>query len=142
MNEIATDLDQATLDWLRRTGSASIPEFVDHTGVTATAVRQRLNRLMAAGLVERSTMRGSRGRPGHRYSLTEKGIRAAGTNYADLAVALWDEVRSIADPEVRRGLLQRLVNRLGDHYKKSVRGDTIEERLRSLAGLLGDRNVP
>ena len=43
---------------------------------------------------------------------------------------------------MQRGLLQRLVNRLGDHYKKSVRGDTIEERLRSLAGLLGDRNVP
>ena len=55
-----------------------------------------------------------RGRPSHRYSLTNKGQRhkeRPGNNYADLAGALWTEIRAIQNPDVRRGLLQRIVRR-------------------------------
>ena len=68
-------------------------------GVTATAVRQRLQRLMAEGLIERHTERKGRGRPNHRYSLTEKGERSAGTNFSDLAVVLWEEIKAVDDPD-------------------------------------------
>jgi len=149
--------DNTLLNEMRRSGSASVSDLMAATGVTATAVRQRLHRLMAAGLVCRATLDHAsptevkepsnrstkgRGRPSHRYSLTEKGIHRAGTNYADLVMVLWQEIRSIPDPEVKRDLLQRLVVRLANHYKNSIQGNTVNQRLTSLVGLLGEREIP
>jgi predicted ArsR family transcriptional regulator len=111
-------------------------------GVTATAVRQRLQRLMAEGFIERRTERRTRGRPNHRYSLTEKGERAAGNNFADMALVLWDEIKSVPDPDVRRGLLRRIAGRLVERYRGEVSGDTLRDRMTSLARLMGDRDVP
>jgi predicted ArsR family transcriptional regulator len=141
-NSAMSPPDGEVLDHLRRAGSLTVADLVTATGVTATAVRQRLTRLMADGIVDRQTERRERGRPNYRYSLTKKGHRQAGTNYADLALVLWEEVRSIANPEIRRGLLGRLVERLAAHYKNSIQGDTIEERLESVGQLLGERGVP
>src|SRR5688572_9050008 len=89
--------DERLLELMRSRGSVSIAEAIEAGGVTATAVRQRLTRLMREGLVERSTERRGRGRPGHRYSLTEKARRQAGNNYADLSMALWQEIRNLKD---------------------------------------------
>ena len=50
---------------------------------------------MADGLIERRTEKAGRGRPNHRYSLTEKGERAGGTNFADLAIVLWEEIKAV-----------------------------------------------
>ncbi len=111
-------------------------------GVTATAVRQRLVRLLAHCDIERHTERVSRGRPVHRYGLTEQGRRRAGANFADLAVALWDEIREIKDPEVRRGLLQRISSRLAALYAGRIGGSTLEERLESLAEVFRERQIP
>ena len=77
--------DKAMLDVLRQNGAVTISVLVAEMGVTATAVRQRLQRLMADGLIERQAENKGRGRPNHRYSLTEKGERSAGTNFADMA---------------------------------------------------------
>jgi predicted ArsR family transcriptional regulator len=134
--------DAALIDLLRQSGALGVLEMAEATGVTSTAVRQRLARLMGQGLIERHATRAGRGRPCHKYSLTEKGIRQSGTNYADLATALWQEIRAIKDPEVRRGLLQRLVGRLTDSYAGQVSGRTVAERMESLARLMGERNVP
>ena len=60
--------DRAMLDCLRREGAVTISALVAEMNVTATAVRQRLQRLMADGLIERKTERKGRGRPNHRYS--------------------------------------------------------------------------
>ena len=105
--------DKAMLDVLRRNGAVTISALVAEMGVTATAVRQRLQRLMADGLIERQTENKGRGRPNHRYSLTEKGERSAGTNFADMADVLWDEIKSVEDPEIRRGLLKRIAGSAG-----------------------------
>ena len=134
--------DSTVLDLLRRQGSLGIAELAEATGVTATAVRQRLNRLMGRGYVGRQVLRTGRGRPSHRYSLTEEGRRAAGNNYADLALALWNEVRAIEDPEVRRGLISRLAGTLAAAYGEQVRGATVESRLQSLASLFAARDIP
>ncbi len=98
--------DKLMLDILRRNGAVTIATLVTEMGVTATAVRQRLQRLMADGIIQRQAEHKGRGRPNHRYSLTEKGERAAGTNFADMAAVLWEEIKSVEDPAVRRGLLQ------------------------------------
>jgi len=134
--------DQAILDLLRQVGPQNVSQLADSTGVTATAVRQRLSRLMAQNLIERSVERAGRGRPSHKYSVTVKGLRQSGTNYADLAIGLWREVRQIEDAEVRRGLLKRLAAKMSGLYRSQVSGSTTAERMHSLKKVMGERNVP
>jgi predicted ArsR family transcriptional regulator len=129
------------LDLLGQVGALSVAQMTRATGVTATAVRQRLNRLLAQRLIQRDVSRAGRGRPSHRYSLTEKGRRETGSNFADLAIVLWDEIRSIGDPVVRRGLIERLAKRMADGYAGQIQGDTLEVRLESLRRLFAERNV-
>jgi predicted ArsR family transcriptional regulator len=97
---------------------------------------------MAAGLIERALAKAARGRPSHQYSLTEKGLRNTGSNFADLALALWKEVRQIKDPEVRSGLLARIARTMAMMYGGEVRGESTEERMAAVGRLLGERNVP
>jgi predicted ArsR family transcriptional regulator len=134
--------DLAILDLLRKQEAMTVAEFAEALGVTATAVRQRLNRLMAQHLIERSATKNGRGRPKHRYRLTSKGLQKAGSNFSDLAVALWQEVRAIRDPDVRRGLLQRVARRMAVMYAGTVEGKTLEQKLLALADLFGERRVP
>ena len=134
--------DKTMLDYMRREGAVTISALVNEMGVTATAVRQRLQRLTAEGLIQRHTERKSRGRPNHRYSLTEKGERAAGTNFADMALVLWEEVKSVEDPAVRRGLLKRIADRLVERYRDRVAGETLGARMTTLAKLMGEREIP
>ncbi len=134
--------DITILDLLRKCDSMSVAELSQAMGVTATAVRQRLTRLMGQGYVVRRAERSKRGRPAHRYELTAAGRRKAGANFADLAMVLWEEIRRIEDPDVRRGLLQRVSARLASMYSQGMEGTTLRERLESIARLFGERNVP
>ena len=142
MSTITETSDSHLLDLLRSQGPLGISELVAETEVTATAVRQRLSRLIGQGLIERTAVRQSRGRPGHRYSLTEKGRRQGGSNFADLAIVLWNEIRAVKEPEVRRGLLGRISAALGAMYAGQVQGATVSDRMRSVAELFADRGVP
>src|SRR5262245_44483438 len=134
--------DKAMMDILRRDGEATISNLGSEMGVTATAVRQRLQRLMNDGLIERQAENKGRGRPNHKYSLTQKGERSAGTNFADMASVLWDEIKSVEDPEIRRGLLKRIAGRLADRYRDQVGGETLGERMTALASMMDEREIP
>jgi len=134
--------DTALIDLLRKHGPLSVAQLKNAMQVTATAVRQRLVRLLKRGDIERHAERISRGRPLHRYGLTEKGRRRAGANFADLAAALWQEIRVIKDLEVRRGLLARISRRLATLYAQQVHGSSLEERMDSLAAVFRERQIP
>jgi DeoR family suf operon transcriptional repressor len=134
--------DLGLLDLLRKHGPLSVSQLKAAMHVTTTAVRQRLVRLLARGDIERHTERLSRGRPSHRYGLTDQGRRRSGSNFADLAMTLWQEVREIKDPEIRRGLLQRISGRLATLYAGQVRGSSIEEKMESLADMFRERQIP
>ena len=142
MSDAAENSDGTLMDLLRKRGGLSVAELSELMGVTATAVRQRVSRLMAGGLLERELVRSGRGRPNHRYLLSEKGRRHTGANFADLAMVLWEEVRSIDDSEVRRGLLQRISKRLAEMYADEIEGETSAERMEALVRLFGERQVP
>lgn len=137
---IPTDL--VVLDLLRKTPSLSTADMAEAMEVTATAVRQRLSRLLAQGYIERVSTKSGRGRPTHKYRLTTKGERKAGANYADLAMALWDEIRSIEDPEVKRGLISRIAKRLVEMYSSEIRGADAEQRVHELMALFVGRQIP
>lgn len=130
------------LDLLRKLGPLSVSQLAIQLNVTATAVRQRLTRLTAQGYIHRSATKAARGRPSHHYDLTEQGRRKSGANFADLAIALWEEIRSIADPEVRRGLLQRLSKRLAEQYSGRIQGGDLPQRMEELAAIFTERKIP
>jgi DeoR family transcriptional regulator, suf operon transcriptional repressor len=134
--------DGAILDLLRQTGSMGIAELASATQVTPTAVRQRLNRMMDQGLIDRRVSPALRGRPSHRYSLTDKGERQTGNNFVDLALVLWEEVRAIPDPAIRRGLLTRIAKQMAGLYADRIHGETAGERMHEVAGVFAERNVP
>jgi predicted ArsR family transcriptional regulator len=135
------DSDASVVDLLRGDVCLGIGDLAERLGVTATAVRQRLDRLMRAGLVERSTVSRPRGRPAHAYRLTESGRRLGGDNFRDLAMVLWREVRGIPDPVVRQGLLQRIAGGLAEACRDRVGGDTPRDRLAGLAALMAERDI-
>jgi predicted ArsR family transcriptional regulator len=142
MDYVTESSDIGILDLLRKVGPLSVVELAGAMKVTSTAVRQRLVRLMSQGMVDRQLSRPTRGRPNHRYELTEKGRRQTGANFADLALALWKEVRGIEDPEVRRGLLQRIAKTMASMYSGRVSGTTTAERMREVSQIFADRDVP
>jgi predicted ArsR family transcriptional regulator len=142
MSTVTETTDAQVLELLRRRGALSVSELVAEMGVTPTAVRQRLARLQGQGLLARETERAVRGRPKHRYGLTEKARRQSATNYGDLAVALWEEIRAVKDPEVRRGLLVRLASRLESQYRDRIQGTDTVSRMESLKALFAERRIP
>jgi DeoR family transcriptional regulator, suf operon transcriptional repressor len=134
--------DAEFLDLIRTVGPLSVAELADAMVVTPTAVRQRLTRLMSREVIQRESQRNGRGRPKHRYWLTDKGMRMTGSNFTDLAMVLWKEVRSLEDPELRREVLRRLAQALANGYASKIQGDTPTERLHSVAEILAQRRIP
>ncbi len=137
----ARHTDQAVIDLLRVDGAMSVGDLAMALGVTATAVRQRLDRLMRNGLIERQAVLGRRGRPSHAYSLTDQGRRVGGDNFRDLAFVLWRELRGVKDPSVRRGLLGRIGAGLAEIDRTTIAGATPLDRLEGVADLLRRRQV-
>lgn len=142
MSTVAPTSDADLLDLLRSQGPLSVSDMSGVMEVTPTAVRQRLARLMSQGLVQRDAVRIGRGRPKHRYGLTQKGLRLTGSNFTDLALVLWREIGAIEDIEVRKTLLRRVVGALASGYAHQMEGRTTAERMQSLSNLLGQRRVP
>jgi predicted ArsR family transcriptional regulator len=142
------DGDFQVLNLIRENESLTINRLIDLLGVTATAVRQRLDRLAAAGLIQRhshSVRDGHahhRGRPSYRYELTEAGRKHLGNNLSDLAGVLWDEICQIEDARLRSAVLNGVIRRLAQQYGDRVSGSSLEERMRSLAEWFTLRRIP
>jgi len=109
MSEQVVTTDAPIMDLLRRGGPMTVAELAEAMEVTATAIRQRLSRLLAKDLVERRVVKAGRGRPSHRYRLTEKGNRMAGANFDDLALAAFRALKRLLDDAVAHLLGQPLL---------------------------------
>lgn len=141
--------DEPLVELLRGKAALGVSDLTAALGVTATAVRQRLQRLMRAGLVVREQRPAreatGRGRPSHVYRLSERGQRIGGDNFRDLAMVLWQEVRRIEEPSVRRGLLSRIGHSLAEACRS--RGDgfaaatTPTSRLAAVTAALRARKI-
>jgi len=134
--------DRSLLDLIRRHGPLTVAEIGDRLGVTPTAVRNRLTRLVESGMVERRAEHGGRGRPKHTYQASVAAQKMLGQNYADLAVILWDEMmRTVEDRKLRRILFGRITERLAEVYRAQVTGVEWERRLVQLGSILHDRGI-
>jgi predicted ArsR family transcriptional regulator len=146
--------DAALIELLRVEAALGIGQLAEALGVTATAIRQRLDRLMRQGIICRETAaasapqaaavpsrRAGRGRPAHVYSLTEKGRSTSGDNFRDLSLVLWREIRQVRDPSIRQGLIARVGSAMAGMYRDRMTGDTAAERLESVAVMLRERRL-
>ncbi|MCA9183142.1 MAG: hypothetical protein KDA51_16885 [Planctomycetales bacterium] len=135
-------IDQVVLDLLRQNHSLSIQALTDKLEVTATAVRQRLERLVQVELVGRKKEGVGRGRPQFLYFLTPLGMRYASASYTDLASALWHEIMELPNPLQRKRILRRVAKRMGEELKDALptEGD-LTQRLSAMASVFGRRKV-
>jgi len=134
--------DRSLLDLIRRHGPLTIVEMAERLGVTATAVRNRVTRLVGSGMVERRAESGGRGRPKYTYQASVAAHKRLGQNYADLAVILWDEMmRNVEDRKLRRMIFARITDRLADLYCAQMTGVDWERRLVQLGSILHDRGI-
>lgn len=138
-------VDRELLLALRRGEAMTIGELTDMLGVTATAVRQRIERLLDRGLIDREKVVAGRGRPTYRYLLTVTGYRCIGADPADLADAMWHEILAIPDGELRDRLISAVAGRLGRQFAAGVEseadGGSFEVRMQQLANLLAAREI-
>jgi predicted ArsR family transcriptional regulator len=109
--------DRPLLDLIRRQGPMTVAEMVDVLGVTPTAIRNRLTRLVGSGMVERRSESGHRGRPKHTYQA------------------------SVEDRKLRRLLFGRVTDRLAEQYRGQVLGEGWEGRMVQLGTILHDRGI-
>ncbi len=137
-----TLLDEKESNFLRRLhrlDGGTIQDICEMMGVTATAVRQRLVKLQAAGMIDREAVSEGRGRPYFIYRVSEDGKQQLSDNYADLAMILWNEVIAVEEPAVRNRLLSRIEDALVQRYQTKVDGSVLADRVTQLKSALGDR---
>ncbi|MEM9826328.1 MAG: winged helix-turn-helix transcriptional regulator [Planctomycetota bacterium] len=134
--------DREFLVAIQRDGPLRIDELVARMGVTATAVRARIERLLSSGWVERKKMVSGRGRPTFQYLLTEAGRRAVGAAAADMAEALWQEIMALGDESLRRrivsGVARRLANQLAEELDDS---QPVDQKIQQLSDVMARRDM-
>ncbi len=135
MSTQAPTSDAGLINLLRVAGALGVADLADAMEVTPTAVRQRLTRLLRQNTIQRETTRHGRGRPKHRYWLTEKGMLLTNSNFADLATALWKKCQN-EPSEQRCATLRRIGRALASGYAEKISGQTPSERAESLGQLI------
>jgi predicted ArsR family transcriptional regulator len=123
------------LDWIHQ-GACTVRALCDASGVTATAVRQRLARLESLGFVARRATSHGRGRPFHSYEVTSQGLRQLGENYQELAELLWEVIAGTTDPATRDRMFSTLRTVMAARYGNKVTGSGMTERVQQLRNCL------
>ena len=146
-NSVVRSVDRELLRVMPAGELIGVGVLIDKLGVTATAVRQRIDRLLDRGLIERQKVVAGRGRPTYQYRLTDQGRRINSADSTELAEAMWQELLSIEDPELRDRMLMGIAKRLGKEYAARLEDAKLdadaplEDRMRLLSELLSDRRV-
>ena len=136
------DVDRDLLVAMRDGQTAGIGELTQRLQVTATAIRQRIERLLEARLIDREKSVAGRGRPTYHYCINNAGRQVIGADPSDLVQAMWEEILAIEDPQLRDLMLQRVAERLGREYAAQLDDEApLDERMQRLSALLASRRV-
>lgn len=116
----------------------SIAELMQATGVTRTAIMEQLGELSAFGLVERTMERlSTRGRPRHRYALTQQALQLLFHGNQHLLVpALLRAIEELGGEGFRRKVIKRVGRILADHYLRQIHAEDPQERLAQFCQIL------
>jgi predicted ArsR family transcriptional regulator len=125
------------LERLKRVDAATAIELASDFGLTPTAVRQHLEDMARAGLVEAETAAPvGRGRPAQRWKLTPLAASLFPDRHADLTVSLLEAIReTLGEPGIEAVVTARTKSQMAAY--RAVLPDpaaaTVEERVAALA---------
>lgn len=144
-------VDRQLLGAMRGGEAFGVGELTEALGVTATAVRQRIDRLLSGGYLDREKVVAGRGRPTFQYRLTVLGHQVAGANSAALADAMWRVIVELPDAKLREDVIRAVASKLGQHYAqglavaadqtKSDRSLPLVNRFEQLSGLMSAQQI-
>lgn len=140
MADMASDLSGAKrriIERLKRADSATAPELAAEFGLTDTAIRQHLEALEAAELVERVVAPSSgRGRPPVHWRLAQAAGSLFTDRHSDLTVDLIASIRSALGEEALDKVVQARADRQLANYLVRLDGaPTVSEKVHRLAEL-------
>jgi predicted ArsR family transcriptional regulator len=127
---------QGILKLLKSNGGLATDELSEKLGISATAVRRHLSALEEQEMVFRRKEQRGVGRPCYIYSLTRNAAGVFPQSYAAFVQTLLQDL----DEQDRESELCELLDRRQEprrqHYLHYTRGNTLSERIASLAQLL------
>lgn len=110
----------AVLFQLKSLGEAQAETVATRLGITVQGVRQRLDRLLAGGMVAYADKVLGRGRPRRMWSLTAKAASLFPDTHGQLTVDLISTIRSELGETAFSRVLQRRAKEIGRAYRKKL----------------------
>jgi predicted ArsR family transcriptional regulator len=130
------DTKQRILTLLKMNGGLTTSELGGMLEISATAVRRHLNTLEAQALISHRTEQRGMGRPSFVYELTADASNVFPQSYAAFAASLLRDLVDLDGEEKLKELFNRGQERRRQQYITQVNGNTLSERVASLARLL------
>jgi len=128
---------RALLVALRKRGEARAEDLADVLGVTASAARQQLGPLVAAGLVEHRDERPGPGRPRRFYRLTAAADGLFPKAYGELTTELLDHIGA-EDPALLERAFERRRRTRVAQARERLAGHDLAGRVHELAAILDE----
>jgi predicted ArsR family transcriptional regulator len=122
---------------IKSRGEAGAEELAGDLGVTVSAMRQHLASLASDGLVEHEQVRDGRGRPRHRYHLTERADALFPRAYAEITNELLGYVDDV-DHELLEKVFRRRRDRRISQANARLAGKSFDERVAELTRILDE----
>jgi predicted ArsR family transcriptional regulator len=127
---------RAILEYLRRTGDASVEDLAADTGLAPVTVRHHLGLLKSQDLVAFDAEVKGRGRPRHVYHLTPRGQALTADNpYQTLVMRMVDAAKE-ADRGAAEQLFTKLGERIAQDHAADLAGLPMEERLDAVVKMM------
>lgn len=129
------------IDLILRHGPLTIAELVSRMGVTTTAVRQPVDRLVSEGWLTRAQRRGGPGRPAHVLSISDETRRLFAQQSDELSALLVEEIVESDGAGRAQQLLRAVGRRLASRSRATVGDGATEQRVRNLAELMNRQGM-
>jgi predicted ArsR family transcriptional regulator len=130
------DTRQRILMLLKMNGGLTTSDLSNMLNISATAVRRHLNTLETQDLIAHQTEQRGMGRPSFVYELSAGASNVFPQSYAAFATSILQDLVELDGGEKLDELFCKRQERRRQQYLSQIRGETLSERVASLARLL------
>jgi predicted ArsR family transcriptional regulator len=119
-------------------GPMTIDKLGENLGISKNAVYQHVGALERTGLVEKSRLNRTGGRPSQSYILSPTGQNLFPKHYALISSLLVDLIKEELGTDRLNECLERIGEKLSEDHLGKVRGKTLEERVPIVVDIMRD----
>ncbi|MFS0555959.1 helix-turn-helix transcriptional regulator [Brevibacillus sp. 179-C9.3 HS] len=120
---------------LKKRRSVKVQELSEHLGITKVAVRKHLDILQRERYIESRMIRQRTGRPAYVYQLTSTAEQLFPRHYSELASEIIAGIQDLCGEALLHQLFERRTERIIQKYRETMRGQSFEQRVKSLVRL-------